>query len=484
MSLQLPGRLFSAPTQCHLAGRLRGHRIMKRTVIFLATLSAVLAALPLAAAQKPNIVLFVADDMGFADCGVYGCKDIPTPNIDALARNGVSFTQAYTSGCVCSPTRAGLMTGRYQQRFGFDANAEGKGPSHKGPRALDIQQVTFAQHMKALGYATAIFGKWHLGAEPGYLPSQRGFDEFYGFLPFGIAAGGSNGAPIYRGTNLVERPANHMEQFCAEALSFIDRRQQEPFFLYLPFPAVHGPMVGPEPWLTRLDGVVPMNRRKYAADLAQMDDVIGRVMARLRERGLEDKSLVFFLGDNGGQGGASNNGVLRGTKWTLWDGGIHVPFVAQWKGRIPAGRVLEHPVIQVDILPTAIAAAGAEIKPEWKLDGVNLLPCLEGRTTTAPHDALYWRFGVQYAIRQGEWKLVKPHINSEPLLFNLTQDPGEKSDLASAQPQKAKQLQTLWDTWNASNEPPRWIDLRWNGDGWRTPKTAPQQGKAPETNNK
>lgn len=428
-------------------------------------------------AARPNVILFVADDMGFADCGVYGCKDIPTPNIDTLAKNGVRFTHAYTSGCVCSPTRAGLISGRYQQRFGFDANAEGKGPGDKGPRALDIQQVTFAQRMKTLGYATGLVGKWHLGAEPGYLPTDRGFDEFYGFLPYGIAAQPPDGPPIYRGTTIVERPKNHMEQFCTEALSFIDRRKSEPFFLYLPFSAVHGPMVGPEPWLGKLDNVVPPNRRKYAADLSQMDAIIGRVMARLRERGLEENTLVFFFGDNGGPGRPADNGGLRGTKWTLWDGGIRVPFIAQWKGRIPPGRVLEHPIIQVDLLPTAIAAAGGEVKPEWKLDGANLLPCLEGKSTTAPHDALFWRFGVQYAVRQGDWKLVKPHVKSSPLLFNLIEDPGEKSDLAAANPDKAKQLQATWDAWNANNEAPRWIDLRWNGDGPATKKAATKKAK-------
>ncbi len=436
------------------------------------------ACLPIAAAtRQPNIVLFVADDMGFADCGVYGCKDVATPNIDSLANNGTMFRNAYTSGCVCSPTRAGLVTGRYQNRFGFDANAEGHGRDDRGPRALDIAQVTIAQRMKALGYATGIVGKWHIGAESGYLPTQRGFDEFYGFLPYGIAAQKPNGPPIYRGTTIVPTPANHMEQFCAEALDFIDRRQPSPFLLYLPFSAVHGPMVGPEPWLGRLDNVVPLNRRKYAADLSQMDDIIGRVMARLRARGLEENTLVFFFSDNGGPGGAANNGPLRGTKWTLWEGGMHVPFIVQWKGRIPAGRVLDHPIIQLDVLPTAIAAAGGKTDPAWKLDGANLLPLLEGKSTAAPHEALFWRFGVQYAVRRGDWKLVKAHVNSRPLLFNLAQDLGEKQDLASREPAKARELQALWDAWNAGNEAPRWIDPRWNGDAAGA-KTAAKQGPA------
>ena len=430
-----------------------------------------------AGTRKPNVVVLVADDMGYADCGVQGCKDIPTPNIDSLASNGVRFTNGYASGCVCSPSRAGLVSGRYQQRFGFDANAEGKAaPGDKAPRALDLQQVTFAQRMKDLGYATGLVGKWHLGAGEGYQPTQRGFDQFYGFFPYGIAALGPNGepVPIYRGTQQVEIPKNHMETFGDEALAFIDQHQKEPFFLYLPFSAVHGPFVGPEPWFSKFDTIVPLNRRKYTADLTQMDDIIGRVLSRLRERGLEQDTLVFFFSDNGGPGGAASNSPLRGTKWTLWEGGVRVPFIVQWKGRIPAGRTLDQPVIHLDLLATAITAAGGEIKPEWKLDGVDLLPLLEGTTKAAPHDALYWRFGVQYAVRQGDWKLVKPHVNSQPLLFNLADDIGESKDLASALPDKVRQLQALWDGWNAANEPPRWIDLRWNGDG-PGPKKKPQK---------
>lgn len=443
---------------------------------------AVLALLAAASAwaAKPNIVLFVADDMGFADCGVTGCKDIPTPNIDALAKNGVRFTQGYTSGCVCSPTRAGLVTGRYQQRFGFDANAEGQNKTEKEPRALDLKQTTFPQRLKALGYATGMVGKWHLGAQDGYLPNQRGFDFFYGILPFGLGGKGPNGEtppPVYRNAAVAETPKNHMEAFCYEALAFVDAHQTEPFLLYLPFTAVHAPFVGPQPWLDQHDAAAPASRRTYGADLRQMDDIVGRVMARLRERGLEENTLVFFFSDNGGPGGAADNTPFRGTKWTLWEGGIHVPFVAQWKGRIPAGRVLNHPVIQVDVAATALAAAGAEIAPDWKLDGANLLPLLEGRTDAAPHEALYWRFGVQYAVRQGDWKLVKPHVNQAPRLHNLAQDPGEQTDLAAQHPDKVKQLQSLWDAWNAGNEPPRWIDERWNGDGAKQKKHGKAAGK-------
>jgi arylsulfatase A-like enzyme len=223
--------------------------------------------------------------------------------------------------------------------------------------------------------------------------------------------------------------------------------------------------VGPEPWFAKFDNMTPLNRRKYAADVNQMDDIIGRIMARLRERGLEENTLIFFLGDNGGPGGAADNGALRGTKWTLWEGGIRVPFAAAWKGHVPPGRVLAQPVIQLDIQATAVCAGGGTLPTDGMLDGANLLPLLEGKTEAAPHDALYWRFGIQYAVRQGDWKLVKPHINDQPHLFNLAQDIGEKNDLAAQEPERVKQLQALWDAWNAQNEPPRWIDNRWDGNG-------------------
>ncbi len=429
------------------------------------------AAFSTAAMTKPNVVLFLADDMGFADCGVYNCTDILTPHIDSLAHNGVRFTNGYTSGCVCSPTRAGLISCRYQQRLGFDANAEGKarpGTVDRGPRALDINQITFPQRMKALGYATGMVGKWHIGSGDGYRPNQRGFDFFYGIMPHGLGAKGPHGEtppPTYRDEVAVATPPNHMETFCDESLKFIDDNRDKPFLLYMAFTAVHGPFVAPEPWFSRQESSLPAARRRYAADMAQLDKVVGRVMQRLRERGLEENTLVFFLSDNGGPGGAVNNGALRGTKWTVWEGGIHVPFIAYWKGRFEAGRVLDQPVIQLDIPATAFAAAGAEVAPDWNIDGANLLPLLEGKSDAAPHEALFWRFGVQYAVRQGDWKLVKPHINMAPRLHNLAQDIGEQNDLAAQHPERVKQLQELWDKWNAKNEPPRWIDQRWNGDG-------------------
>lgn len=419
-----------------------------------------------AAATKPNILIFYVDDLGYADLGVTGGKAVPTPNIDSIATNGVRFTNSYVSGCVCSPSRAGLMTGRYQQRFGFDANAEGSSKKDGAPRALDIGQKIFPQRMKELGYATGIVGKWHLGASEGYLPTQRGFDEFYGILPSGIGAekGAEGGVPVYRNLEQVAAPADHTTAFGNEGESFIERHKEHPWFLYVPFTAVHAPHVAPQEYVDRYANAADKAERQYHAMIACLDDVIGRVLAKLRNLGLEENTLIFFASDNGGPDGkAVDNGDFQGGKWSVWEGGIRSPILMQWKSRISGGLQIPHPINQLDWLPTAVAAAGGEVSSEWQLDGVNLLPLLEGKTDAAPHEALFWRFGVQYAVRKGDWKLSKPSVNATPMLFNLTSDPGEENNLADQNHDKAKELQLAWDAWNSKNEPPRWIDERWNG---------------------
>ena len=425
------------------------------------------------AAGKPNILVIVADDMGYADSGVQGCTDVATPNIDSLARNGVRFPNGYVSGCVCSPSRAGIVTGRYQQRAGHDSNP-------KGLFGLDLKETTIAQRMKEAGYATGITGKWHLGEQKEQMPLARGFDEFYGILPHGIAAEKQgSGVQVYRGWEKVGTPADHTVKFGEEAAAFIERHKGEPWFLYLPFTAVHAPHVAPESYVRKFAHIEDKGRRHLCAMISVMDDRIGAVMAKLRELKLEENTLVFFISDNGGpQSRAVHNGPLRGGKWTVWEGGIRVPFIVQWKGRIAPGRVLDTQVIALDILPTALAAGGTEAKPDWKLDGVNLLPLLDGRTGQLAREALFWRFGVQFAVRQGDWKLVKASRDMQPALFNLAADLGEKNDLAAQQPDKVKQLQALWDSWNAQNIPPRWEDPRWNGlDEKAAGKRAKKQGR-------
>ena len=424
-----------------------------------------------AAPTRPNIVIFYIDDMGYAQPGCYGGKLAPTPNIDALAAGGMRFTDGYVSACVCTPSRVGLVTGRYQARTGHDANTTRPGSE------LDLGETTIAQYLKRAGYATGITGKWHLGATEKYLPASRGFDFSVG----SVSNLGEGRAPsFYRGAHLLETlPGAPVTSpfYAREATRFIDSHRADPFLLYVPFNAVHAPHVASQKWLDRFAGIEDRRARAYAALIGEVDEAVGTVMAKLRELKLEENTLVFCIGDNGGAGTLSEMGGLRGGKWNLFEGGVRVSFIAQWKGRIRPGQVSREPVIQVDLLPTALAAAGGGVQPERELDGRNLLPLLDGQTKTLKREALYWRFGVQYAVRQGDWKLVKPSAAAQPMLFNVASDPGESNNRAAADPERAKALQALWDKWNAGMRPPRWEDRRWEGDEVRRERKPRPKGR-------
>lgn len=423
----------------------------------------VFAALaPAADPAKPNVLVIVGDDMGYADVGVQGCKDVPTPHLDALARSGVRFTSGYVSGPYCSPTRAGLLTGRYQTRFGHEFN-----PAAGPNLGLPLTETTMADRFRALGYRTALVGKWHLGNAPDRHPQKRGFDEFFGFL--GGAHDYFNPQGVLRGTEPSGDTAYRTDAFAREAVAFLDRNRDKPFFLYLAFNAVHTPMQADDPRLKKFASIADPKRRTYAAMMSAMDDAVGAVLKKLDDAKLRDRTLVAFLSDNGGPTmrgttvNASVNAPLRGSKRTTLEGGVRVPFFLSWPGTIPAGVTDDRPVIQLDLLPTALAAAGAGPKPEWKLEGVNLLPYLTGKNSGAPHDALYWRFGSQMAVRKGDWKLVKYDRAAEggtgvspTKLFNLKDDVGEAADLAAKHPDKVRELQAAWDAWNAANVPPLW----------------------------
>jgi arylsulfatase A-like enzyme len=420
--------------------------------------------------RRPNILVILADDLGYAELGVQGCRDIPTPHIDSIAANGTRFTSGYVSCPICAPTRAGLMTGRYQQRFGFETNP---GPeAHADPKfGLPREQTTLAERLKGFGYATGMFGKWHLGYRPELQPTRRGFDEFLGFLSGAneYLPGGRRSDRILRGTDPVDEPEYLTDAFAREAVAFIDRHAQEPFFLYLPFNAVHAPLQAIDQHLQRFPGITDPNRRTYAAMTAAMDDAVGRVLGKLREHGLEEDTLIFFLSDNGGPTPqtTSSNLPLRGYKGQTYEGGIRIPFMVQWKGHLPAGKVNDQPVIALDIHPTAVAACGEGIGRAWRLDGVNLLPYLSGEQASAPHEALYWRFHQQRAIRQGEWKLVLGNQSAAWELYNLADDIGEQHDLAAQEPGRARELTALWESWNAELMDPLWVrqDARAQGGG-------------------
>jgi len=449
-------------------------------------LSFAICPLSLAASSRPNILFIVGDDMGYADVGFHGCKDIPTPNLDALAASGVRFTSGYVSGPYCSPTRAGLMTGRYQTRFGHEFNPAGN-------NGLPLTERTIADRLKAAGYVTGIVGKWHLGAEPELHPQKRGFDEFYGFL--GGAHDYFKSAGILRGTEPVTELDYTTDAFGREAVAFIERHKSETWFLCLTFNAVHTPMEATDGRLAKFPNETDEKRRTYDAMMLAMDEAIGRVRKKLVETGLEQNTLVCFISDNGGPTmpgttiNASRNTPLRGSKRTTLEGGIHVPFVVSWPGRLKPG-VFTQPAIQLDLTATALAVAGVQIDRDPTLEGVDLLPFLTGEKTGTPHDALYWRFGQQMAIRLGDYKLVRYDSNADTLtggrnqpvtpakLYNLAADIGETKDLAAEMPDKVKELQAKWDAWNVANVKPLWGSSgQKDSDGAEPGAPAPKKAK-------
>jgi arylsulfatase A-like enzyme len=410
--------------------------------------------LAIAAADKPNILVFLCDDTGYAEFGFQGGKDIPTPRIDSIAANGVRFTQGYVAATYCSPSRAGLLTGRYPTRFGHEFNSVAR------QTGLPLDETTMAERLHDLGYATCAIGKWHLGEKPRFRPTRQGFDEFYGTL--------SNTA-FFRPRLFVDsRVSNDVQAiddanfyttdaYAERAVDWLGKQEGKPWFLYLPFNAQHNPLQAPEKYLSRFKNIDDEKRRTFAAMMSAMDDAVGKVLDKVRDMGQEENTLIFFLSDNGGptRQTTSSNIPLRGGKSSTWEGGIRIPFCAQWKGRLPAGKTYDHPIIQLDILPTALAAAGAPAGEEAKLDGVDLLPYLTGGNDKSPHETLYWRFGNQWAVRHGDWKLVVAG-RSDPAgeLFNLADDISESKNLAADMPEKVAELKTLYDAWNAEQAPP------------------------------
>lgn len=424
-----------------------------RSLLLLVAVAGLLSS-SLRLSARPNVVIFFADDLGWGELGCQGNPQIPTPHIDAIARDGVRFTNGYVAATYCSPSRAGLLTGRYPTRFGHEFN------SVANRTGLRLDQVTIADRLRALGYATACVGKWHLGGGIEYRPTRRGFDEFYGTLA---------NTPFYHPTNFVDSrisddvrpvadPAFYTTDAYAErAVDWIERSKNRPWFLYLPFNAQHAPLQAPKKYLDRFSGITDEKRRIFAAMLSSMDDAVGRVMGKVRALGQEENTIVFFIADNGGptQSTTSGNGPLRGFKMTTFEGGPRVPFVAQWKGRWPAGKVYGFPVINLDVLPTVVTAAGGKAESARSVDGVDLTPFVTGANPARPHQTLYWRYGPQWAVRHGDLKLVVSRGGSgKPELYDLSKDVGESKDLAAAQPAKVRELQALWDKWSAEQAEP------------------------------
>jgi arylsulfatase A-like enzyme len=424
------------------------------------------------AGRPPNLVVIVTDDQGYADVGFNGCQDIPTPNLDSIAVAGVRFTNGYVSYSVCSPSRAGLLTGRYPQRFGHERNPAWQ---PENPRSgLPLSETLLPAALGRVGYVSGIVGKWHLGAYPHFHPLERGFAEFFGHLGGGHryfpdeltireTAEARNEAESYRlwirRNHEPVRTSHYLtDEFSDEAVRFVERHKDSPFFLYLAYNAPHAPLQAPEPYLLRFPQITDQRRRTYAAMVSAVDDGVGRLLGKLRELGLEQDTLVVFLSDNGGptSDNASDNRPLRGHKGSPWEGGIRVPFVAQWPGRIPKGLVYEHPVISLDIFATIAALAQAPLDPDRPLDGVNLMPFLTGEKSGAPHEAIYLRMfdrGI-FAVRSGNSKLVIPTRDSAPQLFDLGDDICESRDIAASHADELHRLEQLRTAWNAGLVPP------------------------------
>ncbi len=420
------------------------------------------AAAPIAAAAepKPNIVLIVGDDLGYADLGCYGGKDVPTPYLDSIARNGVRFTDGYVSCPYCSPTRAGLMTGRYQTHFGHEFNP---GPAEQAVEnfGLPLTETAMPKRLKDLGYKTGMFGKWHLGYRPEFHPQKRGFDEYFGFLGgahsyLDAEADASN--PIFRGTSKVPKVEYTTDQFASEAAGFIDRNKDNPFFVYLPFNAVHAPLQALPKYEDRFAGkITDPKRRTFAAMLSAMDDGVGLILKTLEKHKLTNRTLVVFHSDNGGPtaGNTSKNDPLRGFKAQVYEGGIRIPFLMQWPGRVAKGKEVSNPVIALDLLPTFVAAAGGKTDASWKLNGVDLLPFVSGKDKGKPHEQLFWRFGAQWAMREGDWKLMS--MGGPPSLYNLKADIGESKDLSHVETARMENMAAAWESWNKNNMAPLWL---------------------------
>ncbi|MBN2316146.1 MAG: sulfatase [Sedimentisphaerales bacterium] len=401
--------------------------------------------------RRPNIVVIVSDDQGYADSSCYDHpKEVCTPNIDRLATEGVRLTNAYASAYVCAPTRAGLLTGRYQQRFGF----------YSGPDSrigIPLSEVILADLLKKQGYATAVIGKWHVGLEPAYRPLQRGFDEFYGFLGHGAhdyfkLEITSEHNSIYRNDKPINDSGYLTNNLAREAVSFIARNSKNPFFLYLPFNAVHWPLQALQEHIERFNTGDP-DRDIYLAMLTCMDDAIGRVLDALKQTGVDDNTLIIFFSDNGGaRQNHADNGVLREFKQTVYEGGIRVPFIVRWPGRLPKGTVCDEPVISLDVLPTVCAAVGAELPSDKLYDGKNMLPVLQGQSTNSLHEALFWDDGAdQWAVRVGKWKLLNFKGSLE--LYDLHADISEKNDLKDQNPDIVERLQQMYAVWKRQMAP-------------------------------
>lgn len=433
--------------------------------------------------DHPNVIVIMTDDLGYVDVGFNGSIDIPTPNIDRIARQGVKFTNGYTPYSVCSPSRAGFITGRYQQRFGYERNAQYR-PNDPN-MGLPQSEKTIPEVMGQVGYNSGVIGKWHLGAHISNHPLNRGFDFFYGHLggghryfPKELTIEDSysiNDEPMSYRTWIMrdhqpEKTDEYLtDEFSNEAVKFIEKYQKDPFFLYLAYNAPHGPLQATQKYLDRFDHIKNKKRKTYAAMVSAVDDGVGRILDRLESLEIIENTMIFFLSDNGGpeSKNGSNNGPLREGKSSIYEGGNRIPFAMQWPAQITP-MVYEYPISSLDILPTIAEWTNTPISVDKPLDGVNIIPYLKGEKQGRPHQTLYVRkFDDDlYSVRDGDLKLVTMKNNSVKELYNLSKDLGEENDLASEFPEEVKRLDSLRQNWDSQLIDPIFLGLI-HTDRWR-----------------
>lgn len=442
--------------------------------------------------QKPNLIVILTDDQGYADVGFNGSTDIRTPHIDQIANEGTRFTNGYVTFSVCGPSRAGLLTGRYQDRFGFNFNPT-MDPSVP-QNGIPTSEKNIAEVLNPAGYKSAIIGKWHMGTHKDLRPNKRGFDFFYGFL-----SGGHRYFPeeltlndlddvkykfdwyktrLLKNEQRVDIDEYLTDELSNEAVDFIKREKDNPFFLYLAYNAPHAPVQATQEYIDRNKHIKDTKRRTYAAMVTAVDDGVGRVLATLKEQGIDENTLVVFLSDNGGaKSNGSDNGELRGHKNLLFEGGIRVPFAVRWPNVIPAGVDYDKPVSSLDIMATIASQANIDTSKNKPLDGVDLIPFLTGQNQGEPHDVLFWRHvkSDSYAMRRGNDKIV--NTPNELHLFNMDNDHIEENNLLPEQKSSYKSLDEDYQVWQKDLKDAAFPDL----NSWLK---APQNGKKKKNKNK
>ena len=452
-------------------------------IILLLCLPATIAS----ATSKPNIIVIMADDLGYKDLGVYGCKDIPTPHLDKLANDGVRLTSGYVTWPMCGPSRAGFLTGKDQSKFGYYENVSAPFDPKQGLPKID----TIASLLKKQGYVTGGVGKWHMGTTNDQHPNAMGFDDWFGFLGGGLMYFPLD-HPTYKGRfTPIKRPLNmkylqhtmpvihnrepvEWKQYLTRELTdagirFLEKSSDEPFFLFMSYNAPHLDLEAPEETIakfpsekmTKIPGVKPADRSVYAAMVWEMDQGIGQLLTKLDELGLTENTVVWFLSDNGGMRKTSDNRPLRGTKGAPHEGGIRVPMFVRWPGKTPVGKVLDDPITSLDITATSVAMAGGD--PESAgLHGKDIRSYLTQASKEPPHETLYWHTArgpaSQGVIRDGDFKLIIGKKGVE--LYNLKEDLEETTNLAKNHPEKVQSMKARWMKWDQDKAPPLWTGDR------------------------